>query len=124
LERLVKPSGFYRQKAKRLKSFAKFVVDFDGNFYKNVTRDELLAIKGIGRETADSILLYACSKPYFVVDAYTRRLFSRLGLIKGSEDYEKLRKMFEERLPKDAELYKEFHALVVEHEKRRKSILV
>jgi len=120
LEKLVRPSGFYRQKAKRLKEFAKFVVHFDGDFYKDVTREQLLGINGIGRETADSILLYACNKPVFVIDAYTRRLFSRLGLITGEEDYDYLRNFFESRLPKDAGLYKEFHALIVEHEKRQK----
>lgn len=120
LEKLVKPSGFFRQKAKRLKEFSSFMISFDGDFYKSVTREELLTIKGIGRETADSILLYACNRPVFVVDAYTRRLFSRLGLIGGDEDYDKLREMFEKSLPNNADLYKEFHALIVEHEKRRR----
>lgn len=120
LEELVRPSGFYKQKAKRLKEFCRFVVDFDGDFYKNVTREQLLKLNGIGRETADSILLYACSKPVFIIDAYTRRLFSQLGLITGNENYDELRKMFEERLPRDVELYKEFHALIVEHEKNKK----
>lgn len=117
LEKLVRPSGFYKQKSKRLKEFGKFVSAFECNFYKDVTREQLLSIKGIGRETADSILLYACSRSFFVVDAYTRRLFSRLGIIKGGEDYDELRKMFEKKLPKDVELYKEFHALIVKHEK-------
>ena len=120
LEKLVRPSGFFRQKAGRLKEFSGFIISFDGDFYKSVTREELLAIKGIGRETADSMLLYACNRPVFVVDAYTRRLFSRLGLIEGDEDYDKLRDMFEKSLPNNAGLYKEFHALIVEHEKRRR----
>jgi endonuclease-3 related protein len=122
LEKLIKPSGFYKQKARRLKDFANFVANFDGDFYKDVTREQLLAINGIGQETADSILLYACNKPVFVIDAYTRRLFSRLGMIKGDEDYDYLRNFFEARLRKDAELYKEFHALIVEHEKRQKKL--
>jgi endonuclease-3 related protein len=119
LEKLIRPSGFYRQKARRLKEFSKFVCDFDG-FYKNVTREQLLAVKGIGRETADSILLYACNKPYFVVDAYTRRLLSEMKLISGKEDYDEIRKMFEKNLPTDVNTYKEFHALIVEHGKRQK----
>ncbi len=118
LERIIRPSGFYRQKAERLRDFCKFINDFEGDFYRDITREKMLAICGIGPETADSILLYACGKPYFVVDAYTRRMFSRLGLIKGDEDYETLRGFFESRLPEDVELYKEFHALIVEHEKR------
>ncbi len=118
LETIIKSSGFYKQKAERLRDFCKFINDFEGDFYRDITREKLLAIGDIGPETADSILLYACGKPYFVVDAYTRRMFSRLGLIKGDEDYEILRGFFESRLPEDVELYKEFHALIVEHEKR------
>jgi len=114
LEKIIRSSGFYKQKTKKLKSLAKNVFGFGGteNFLKNVTRDELLNIKGIGKETADSILLYACEKPFFVVDAYTKRIFSRLGLIQ-SEDYETIRDFFESNIPKDIELYKEFHALIV-----------
>ncbi len=117
LQKMIRSSGFYKQKAKRLKNFCVFVKDFEGDFYKDMTREQLLSIKGIGKETADSILLYACSKPYFVVDAYTRRLFSRLGFIKGKEDYDVIRKMFERSLPNNVELFKEFHALIVENEK-------
>lgn len=118
LQSLIKPSGFFRQKAKRLKEFSKFVLTFGTveKFLKYVTRDELLNVKGIGHETADSILLYACGKPYFVVDAYTRRMFSSLGLIEDT-DYEVIRNFFEERVPQDAQLYKEFHALIVKHAK-------
>lgn len=118
LQKLVRPSGFFRQKAKRLKEFCKFVVDSSGDFYKDATREQLLKIKGIGRETADSILLYACNRPVFVVDAYTRRLFARLGLIDGSEGYDELKILVESALPKDAALYKEFHALIVQNEKK------
>lgn len=115
LAELIRPSGFYKQKAERLKLFANFVFEefgSVGDFCNQVTREHLLDLKGIGPETADSILLYACEKPYFVVDAYTRRIFSRLGLIK-TEEYEKIRSFFEASLPKDLELYKEYHALVV-----------
>jgi len=115
LEKLIKPSGFYKQKAERLKIFSKFFLS-KNNFYKNITREELLKIKGIGNETADSILLYACEKPFFVVDAYTKRVFSRLGLIEGK--YEEVQKFFEQNLNKSVSLYKEFHALIVELAKK------
>jgi len=116
LERLIRPSGFYKQKAMKLKNMCRFVLTFKSlnNFFKNVKRDELLSIKGVGPETADSILLYACDKLYFVVDAYTRRIFSRLGMINGSENYDELRRFFEMNLPKRLDVYKEFHALIVE----------
>ena len=117
LEKLIKPSGFFRQKARRLKAFCRYVANYDGNFYRDITREQLLVINGIGKETADSILLYACSKPFFVVDAYTKRVFSRLGFI-DEEGYEEIRSLFEDSLPRNAGLYKEFHALIVEHAKR------
>ena len=119
LESLIRPSGFYKQKAKRLKEFSIFILTHGSikKFLKNVRRDELLAANGIGPETADSILLYACEKPFFVVDAYTRRMFSSLGRIKADADYEDIRKFFEENIPSDVNLYKEFHALIVKHAK-------
>jgi endonuclease-3 related protein len=119
LEQLIRPSGFYRQKALRLRTLAKFVLAF-GSFgaFKKVEREELLKVKGIGFETCDSILLYACGRPYFVIDAYTRRFIKALGL-RTANDYESLRHYFEKRLPKDAALYKEFHALIVEWGKRK-----
>ncbi len=118
LQSLIRPSGFFRQKAKRLKEFSHFVLSFGtmNNFIKDVTRGELLNVRGIGPETADSILLYACDKPYFVVDAYTRRMLSSLRLL-NSEDYERIRNFFERNVPQDANLYKEFHALIVKHAK-------
>lgn len=102
----IKPSGYYKQKAKKLKAF----VSFSGE----ITRDNLLSIWGIGPETADSILLYAYNKPYFVIDAYTRRVFTRLGLLKGNENYEEIRNYFEKNIPRSISVYKEFHALIVE----------
>ena len=119
LELLVRPSGFYKQKAERLKALAKFVLGF-GSFdnFKKVERHELLKVKGIGPETCDSILLYACERPCFVIDAYTKRFVRSLGL-KAAQDYESLRSYFEMRLPKDVTLYKEFHALIVEWGKRK-----
>jgi endonuclease-3 related protein len=76
-------------------------------------RQLLLGVNGIGRETADSIVLYAAEKPVFVVDAYTRRAFSRHGLISGEEDYDEIRALFENNLPADVQLYNEYHALIV-----------
>lgn len=126
LERLIRPSGFFRQKTKRLKELSRFVLSYGSfeRFAKNVTREELLSVNGIGKETADSILLYACGKPYFVVDAYTRRLLSGLGLIKGNEEYDEIRRLFESELQKNVELYKEFHALIVKHGKNGNDIIL
>jgi endonuclease-3 related protein len=108
LEKLIKPAGFFRQKAKRLKGFV-------GEYLKNpkMTRQELLDIKGIGPETADSILLYAFEEPTFVVDAYTRRIGQRVGLFKY-DDYHEIKDHFEKNLPRNLEMYKEYHALLVE----------
>lgn len=120
LKEIIRPSGFYRQKAERLRIFAEFVRSFGGfsDFMEKVSREDLLAVKGIGRETADSILLYACGRPYFVIDAYTKRFVRKLGITE-EQDYEKLRKVFEKGLPRDVEIYKEFHALIVEWGKRK-----
>lgn len=101
---LIKSSGYYKQKAKKLKEFVKF--------NKEVTRENLLSIWGIGEETADSILLYAYNKPHFVVDAYTKRIFQRLGYRENS--YKDLQLLLMNNLPKDVKLYKEYHALIVE----------
>jgi endonuclease-3 related protein len=78
-------------------------------------RSELLNLKGIGPETADSILLYAGQHLSFVVDAYTRRLFSRIGILQGTENYAEIRDLFMARLPAEVELYNEYHALIVQH---------
>lgn len=120
LEKLIRPSGYYRQKAERLKGFAEFILDYGGirKFLKGVTREELLSIKGIGPETADSILLYACSKPWFVVDLYTRRVFSRFGLVREKGSYQKVQELFMEGLERDVDAYREFHALIVELAKK------
>lgn len=122
LESLIKTSGFYRQKAKRLKTLSNHVLKNHGsarNFLKNTTRDELLAINGIGPETADSILLYACDRAHFVVDAYTRRIFSRLSIIVEGMKYGDIKSFFESNLPQNTSIYKEYHALIVEHAKQR-----
>ena len=118
LEKIIKPAGFYRQKAKYLKNLCNFIVDCGAeSFLKNCERSELLKIKGIGKETADSILLYACNKKEFVVDAYTRRIFSRMGIIEENAKYDDIKNFFEKNLPKNTKLYKEYHAMIVEHAK-------
>lgn len=111
LEKLIKPVGFYRQKANYLKNFVN-TYESARNLEKT-SREELLKVKGVGRETADAILLYALNRPSFVVDAYTKRLLSRLWNLDGN--YEELKRFFEENLPKDLKLYKEYHALIDEH---------
>jgi len=117
---LIRPSGFYQLKTKRLIEFLRYFVErYDGeikNFDDKDTkslRDELLSIKGIGPETADSILLYALNRPVFVVDAYTRRFLLRHRLIGDDADYHKIQRLFEENLPRDTRLYNEYHALIV-----------
>ncbi|RLF97925.1 endonuclease III domain-containing protein, partial [Thermococci archaeon] len=106
---LIKPAGYYRIKAERLKNFLRWLVmegGFEGLKSKDIEelRDELLKIKGIGKETADSILLYAIEKPIFVIDAYTRRILKRMGIIqKENMEYDELRNLFESNLPRDVE---------------------
>jgi endonuclease-3 related protein len=120
LAELVRPAGYYNIKAKRLKNFVDWLFDnYDGELTNVETVDtgqlraELLAIKGVGCETADSILLYALGRPVFVVDAYTARITLRHGLIEPGADYEQLRELFESSLPQDAQLFNEYHALLV-----------
>lgn len=120
LETLIRPAGFFRQKAERLQLFTAYLRDrHQGCLEKMLQqpleplRKELLEQKGIGPETADSILLYAGERLSFVVDAYTGRLFSRLGLLNGHEKYEQLRSIFMDRLPSQTALYNEYHALIV-----------
>ena len=119
LERGIRSSGYYRQKAGRLRIFADFVLGFGGfeRFYREVTREQLLGVPGLGPETADSILLYALGRPVFVIDAYTRRVFSRLGH-GDKKGYDEWRSFFERNLPRDVDIYKEFHALIVELAKK------
>ncbi|HTP65648.1 MAG TPA: endonuclease III domain-containing protein [Geobacteraceae bacterium] len=124
LAEAIRPAGYYNVKSVRLKGFIFWLFDrFSGSLERMsreewpVLREELLAVKGIGPETADSILLYACGKPTFVVDAYTRRLLAGLGLITGKEGYEEVRALFMDNLPADVALFNEFHALIVQHAK-------
>jgi endonuclease-3 related protein len=120
LAQLVRSSGYFRQKAKKLKSFVQFLrQEYQGSLAKMfraptpVLRKQLLAVYGIGPETADAILLYAGERPVFVVDAYTRRMFERHGLIEPGHTYEDIRELFETALPAEHALYNEFHALIV-----------
>jgi endonuclease-3 related protein len=120
----IRPAGFFNLKSVRLKEFVAWLFDNYGGSVERMSgaelpdlREELLKVKGIGPETADSILLYACAKPTFVVDAYTKRLLSSLGLITGREGYEEVRALFMGNLPPDVALFNEFHALIVQHAK-------
>ncbi|CAK0782262.1 putative DNA repair glycosylase MJ1434 [Gammaproteobacteria bacterium] len=119
---LIRPAGYFNLKAKRLLAFGHWLEQADGlpglgNIPTPKLRQQLLGINGIGPETADDILLYALDRPVFVVDAYTRRLFERLGCLTGGEDYETIRQGFESALPPDPMFYNEYHALIVRHAK-------
>jgi len=112
LAEMIRPAGYYNQKAERLKLFARALA----NWRSEPTREALLSITGIGPETADSILLYAYGRPCFVIDAYTRRLLSRLGIAREDAPYEELQRLFHKEIPpaeKNIQAYKEFHALIV-----------
>ena len=120
LAKLIRPSGFFNVKAKRVKAFINWLFSrYEGNLSKMLDQDlqtlrgELLSVKGIGPETADSILLYAGNKPTFVVDAYTHRIFSRHELIPEESTYDEMKSFFEENLPEDVQLFNEYHALIV-----------
>lgn len=120
LQRLIRSSGYFRQKARALKSFLFFLrKEYGGSLTKMfrtptaLLRQQLLGIYGIGRETADSILLYAGGHAVFVVDAYARRILHRHGMAGAQNSYEQLRRYFEQGLPADPSLYNEFHALIV-----------
>ncbi|RLE39610.1 endonuclease [Candidatus Woesearchaeota archaeon] len=121
LAKIIRSSGYYNQKAIKLKIIAKFL--YHTKFYNllqlstNDLRNILLKIKGIGPETADSIVLYAFEKPIFVVDAYTKRIFSRLGLINENNNYDEVQQFFHKHLRKNLKVYKEYHALIVKHAK-------
>ena len=120
LARLIRPSGTYRVKARRLRAFLDFLwARFGGRMDRLRTaplpelRARLLSVPGIGPETADSILLYAAGRPVFVVDAYTRRVLARHRLVRPDIGYEPLRALFEGHLPSDPALFNEYHALLV-----------
>ncbi len=124
LAALVRPAGFTRSKPKRLKTLAKFLLDAYGGDPANLRggdlaaqRAQLLALDGIGPETADAILLYVAEQPIFVVDAYTRRILGRLGLAAPHASYAELQQLFMRHLPHDVALFGEFHALLDTHAK-------
>ena len=123
---LVRPSGYFNIKARRLKAFVTYFVERHGGSVARMKkedcgklRDEILSVNGIGPETADSILLYALECPVFVVDAYTKRIFSRHGFFPESAGYHEVQRYFVDRLPCDAGLYNEYHALIVRLAKER-----
>ena len=120
LAKYIRPAGYFNIKAKRLKHFLNYLFDNYGGslnrMFKKRTdalRRELLSVNGIGPETADSILLYAGNHPVFVVDAYTKRIFSRHQIIKEDTDYHDIQKLFVDNLPHDVKIFNEYHALIV-----------
>jgi len=124
LSQLVYPSGYYNAKALKIKSFVHWLGEdyndnLDGLFALDVPllRQELLSVHGIGEETADSIILYAAQKAIFVIDAYTRRIISRLGLEPLTNSYAAFQDLFMRHLPHDEGLFNEYHALFVRHGK-------
>jgi endonuclease-3 related protein len=117
---LIRSSRFYNQKAERLKNFSALLFEeFNGRLPElfaletDRLRQRLLELKGFGEETVDSILLYAAEKPVFVIDAYTRRIFSRLGLFPAQRSYRQFQAFFMEALPRDIDLYQDYHAQIV-----------
>jgi len=123
LEQAVRPAGYFRQKSIRLQGFARFYLEQgEANAMRQVPlpemRERLLAVNGVGPETADSMLLYALNQPIFVIDAYTKRLLSRLGKVEGNIGYHALQAYCQQHLPKQTTLFQEFHALIVEHAKQ------
>lgn len=120
IPRLIRPSGFYKLKSQRLIGFLNYYIkNYQGSIDRmniqetGILRRELLHISGIGKETADAILLYALSRPVFVVDTYTRRIFSRHNIFNYHMPYDEIRYFFEINLPQDVQLYNEYHALLV-----------
>jgi len=117
---LIRPSGYYNLKTKRVKNFVGFLMDtYNGSMSRMFQEDmwplrrNLLEIKGIGEETADSILLYAGNKPIFVVDAYTRRIFTRHGIPMDTWKYGEIQTLFMQYLPEEVGVYNQYHALIV-----------
>lgn len=124
LVRAIYPAGFYNQKKDRVREISKWFLKYNCDLAQirekdpQKLRQELLSINGIGKETADTILLYALDFPFFIIDSYTKRIFERLGYPLGNE-YDKIRLWVQENLPLDIVVYKEYHALLVEHAKQR-----
>jgi endonuclease-3 related protein len=124
IARLIHPSGYYNAKAKKLKSLVIWIHDACRDDISRLSdwdtrklREELLAVHGIGPETADSILLYAVGKSVFVIDAYTRRVFKRFGITPANDRYTDWQRLFMDNLPQDINIFNEYHALLVRHAK-------
>jgi endonuclease III related protein len=115
LKEVIRPAGYYNQKSMRLKALASWFLKLGARI---PLREELLSLKGVGPETADSILLYAFKQPFFVVDAYTKRIVTNLSLASDKATYNEIKALFEDNLPEDFIVYQECHALLVEHAKR------
>ncbi|RLB07779.1 MAG: endonuclease III domain-containing protein [Deltaproteobacteria bacterium] len=120
LAELLRPAGYYNVKARRLKNFMDFLHrEYGGDLNRmfseplHTLRQKILKVKGVGFETADSILLYAGGKPIFVVDAYTKRILARHGVITDGASYQDIQDLFMRNLPRSVPLYKEYHALLV-----------
>ncbi|MEW6068554.1 MAG: endonuclease III domain-containing protein [Nitrospirota bacterium] len=120
LSEFIRPAGYFNVKAKRLKFFIKFLMnDYHGSMIRmknenmHSLRKKLLDVNGIGHETADSILLYALNKPVFVIDAYTKRILSRHGIMEHDKPYEKFQELFHSSLKRSAKIFNEYHALFV-----------
>lgn len=120
---MIKSSGYYNQKAIKIKNFLSWFKKYRFSFKKlesmetGMLRSELLSVNGIGPETADSILLYALQRKIFVVDAYTRRIFSRIGLVQADCSYDELQSFFHKTFSGETAMYNEYHALIVSHGK-------
>ncbi len=118
---LIRPSGYYNGKARKLKALAEWLGDSYGDDIARMSaqsaeklRHQLLSVYGVGQETADSIILYVANQPVFVIDAYTRRIIGRLGLAPGHESYQAYQALFMNNLLGDAKLFNEYHALLVQ----------
>lgn len=115
----IKPAGLYNQKANYLKAISKFLLDNGYNTLNKLDtltlRNQLLAVRGIGNETADVILLYVFKRPVFIADNYSQRLLLEKGLIKNKLNYKSLQQIFHDALEKDVEFFGEYHALIVHH---------
>ena len=118
LEGAVRSSGFFRQKAAAISNICRLWESNGGIPSRDIDRKELISIPGIGPETADSILLYVLARPEFIADAYTRRLVERLEWHDSAPSYDACKKLFEDNLPPDTELFRKYHALIVLHARR------
>ena len=122
LAQIIKSSGYFRTKAKKIKIFCNHMIKKKETITEFLSdknaREELLSIWGIGPETADCMLLSAGQRPVFVIDAYTERIMSRIGMCEPDTSYAKLQELFHSKLPEDHKIFNEYHALIVEHAKK------